>query len=88
MTKPKGKTPSLLSMSTGTPTVHTCGKATPCDRCGETVLKGQSCFQIPKMKSGFTSGPIFCSICTAEIIVQTKTELSALEEESQQFLKG
>jgi hypothetical protein len=81
MTKPKGKTPSLLSVSTGAPTVHTCGKATPCDRCGEKVLKGQSCFQIPKMKSGFTGHPIFCITCTTDVIEQTKTELAALEED-------
>jgi hypothetical protein len=88
MTRPKGKTPSLLSMSTGIPVVHTCGKATPCDRCGKTLSKGQSCFQIPKMKSGFTSRPIFCSACTADIIEQTKTELSAIEEDCRQLLKA
>lgn len=79
MAKPKGKTPSLLAVSTGSPVPHTCGKATPCDRCRETVVKGESCFQIPKMKSGFTNRPIFCIVCTAEIIEQTKIELSVLE---------
>jgi hypothetical protein len=88
MAKPKGKTPSLLSMSTGVPVVHTCGKATHCDRCGETVSKGQRCFQIPKMSSAFVIRPIFCTGCTANVIEQTKTELSALEKEFWQILKG
>lgn len=79
MVKPKGKTPSLLAVSTGTPVPHTCGKATPCDRCGEAVLKGKSCFQIPKMKSGFINHPIFCIVCTVAIVEQTKIELSAVE---------
>lgn len=79
MAKPKGKTPSLLAVSTGTPVPHTCGKATPCDRCGATVVKGESCFQIPKMKSGFTKHPIFCIVCTVAIVEQTKIELSAVE---------
>jgi hypothetical protein len=79
--KPKGKTPSLLSISTGAPTVHTCGKATPCDRCGETVVKGQRCFQIPKVKSGFTGHPIFCVECTVAIVEQTKIELSVVDQD-------
>lgn len=81
MAKPRGKTPSLLSISTGTPAVHTCGKATACDRCGDTVVKGQRCFQIPKVKSGFTGQPIFCVECTVAIVEQTKIELSAVEQD-------
>lgn len=81
MAIPKGKTPSLLAISTGTPVAHACGRATPCCRCGETVVKGQNCFQIPKVKSGFTRRPIFCTACTAAIVAQTKIELLALEEE-------
>jgi hypothetical protein len=79
MGKPKGKTPSLLSISTGKPTVHTCGKLTPCDRCGEKVAKGHICFQIPKMKSGFTNRSIFCVGCTSAILVQTKADIESLE---------
>ena len=81
MAKPKGKIPSLLAISTGTPEAHTCGRATPCDRCGETVAKGQRCFQIPKVKSGFTGRPIFCVECTVAIVEQTKIELSVVEQE-------
>ncbi len=79
MGKPKGKTPSLISMSTGKPAVHTCGRATDCDRCGEHVATGASCFQIPKMKNGFTIKPIFCVACVADIVAQTKSDVEALE---------
>ena len=79
MAKPKGKTPSLLAISTGTPEPHTCGKATPCDRCDGTVAKGESCFKIPKMKSGFVNHPIFCVVCTIAIVEQTKVELLVVE---------
>ena len=88
MTKPKGKSPSLLSMSTGVPEVHKCGRQTQCDRCDQPVLTGQTCFRIPKLKNGFTIRPIFCTECTASIIEQTKGELSALEQEFQQIAKG
>jgi hypothetical protein len=81
MARPKGKIPSLLAISTGTPEPHTCGKATACDRCGEIVVKGQRCFRIPKLKSGFTGHPIFCVACTIAIVEQTKTELLVVEKE-------
>jgi hypothetical protein len=88
MTKPKGKTPSLLSLSNGTPTTHTCGKATPCDRCQSTVLKGKTCFRVPKMASGFTNYPIFCVDCLADIVERTKADLSVLEETVRQVQSG
>jgi len=81
MAKAKGKIPSLLAISTGTPASHTCGKATPCDRCGEIVVKSQRCFKIPKVKSGFTGHPIFCVACTIAIIEQTKIELLVVEKD-------
>ena len=79
MGKPKGKIPSLLTMSTGIPTVHTCGKATTCDRCDGKVATGNVCFQIPKQKGGFTARPIFCVSCTADIVDKTKMDLLAVE---------
>ena len=81
MAKPKGKIPSLLAISTGTPEPHTCGKATSCDRCEEIVVKGQRCFKIAKVKSGFTGHPIFCVACTMAIIEQTKIELRVVEKD-------
>lgn len=83
MVKPKGKTPSLLAISTGKPESHTCGKATPYERCEEIVIKGQRCFRIPKVKSGFTGHPIFCIACTIAIIEQTKIELLVVEKAAQ-----
>lgn len=79
MPKPKGKTPSLLSMSTGSPVSHICGKATKCDRCNERIPTAAVCFQIPKQKSGFTARPIFCIACTKEIVEKTKSDLLAIE---------
>lgn len=79
MGKPKRKTPSLLTMSTGTPALHTCGKATKCDRCNERVATGHVCFQIPRAKGGFTVRPIFCVGCTADIVEKTKADLQVVE---------
>jgi len=79
--KPKGKTPSLLSMSTGRPTVYTCKKKTKCSRCKNEITMDQDCFQIPKMSAGFSSKKMFCVECTDSIVKQTKTEISKLEIE-------
>lgn len=86
MAKPRGKTPSLLSMSTGTPVEHTCGRNTPCGRCDEDVLKGAVCFQIPKLKNGFTVRPIFCVSCTSDIVSKTKVDLASIEDQLKQYL--
>jgi len=76
--KPKGKTPSLLSMSTGKPTVYTCKQKTKCSRCKNEITMGQDCFKIPKMSAGFSSKKMFCIECTDLIVQQTKTEISKL----------
>ena len=85
MGKPKGKTPSLLTMSTGTPIAHLCGQLTPCNRCGSELKKGTPCFQIPKTKSGFTAKPIFCIDCTSEIINKTKADILTIEKALDQY---
>jgi len=68
-------------MSTGKPEAHTCGKMTPCDRCNEEVAKGKA-----KMKSGFTSRPIFCVQCTSDIVVQSRADIAEIEAVVSQYL--
>lgn len=80
MTKPKGKTPSLLTQSTGKPVVHICQRRTTCKRCCNSIISGEKCFKIPKLNSGFSTPVIYCLDCFRLIIVQTKTDLSALEK--------
>jgi hypothetical protein len=43
------------------------------------VPKGELCFKIPKMKSGFVNHPIFCAACTSAIVEQTKVEILVVE---------
>lgn len=66
-------------MSTGSPVLHTCGKSTNCDRCKERIATAAACFQIPKLKNGFTAHPIFCIRCTKEIVEKTKSDLLEIE---------
>ena len=80
MSEPKGKTPSLLSMSTGKPTLHVCERSTKCSRCKKAVGQHENCFQIPKQKSGFTHKTIHCVSCMAKIVGQTRKDLEKVEE--------
>ncbi|WP_416876906.1 hypothetical protein [Litorimonas sp.] len=81
MAKPKGKTPSFMSMSTGKPSRHICGKTTACTRCKEPIPKGGHCFKIPKLRNGFTAKPVHCDKCVALIVEQTKSDLATVENQ-------
>ncbi|MCK5017141.1 MAG: hypothetical protein KAS32_08710 [Candidatus Peribacteraceae bacterium] len=80
MKKPKGKTPSLLTQSTGRPVVHECQRQTSCNRCKKIIITREKCFKIPKLVSGFSSPKIYCIKCFSLIIEQTKSELLELEK--------
>ena len=52
------------------------------DRCEEIIIKGQRCFKIPSVKSGFTRHLILCVACAAAIIEKTKIELLVAEKDA------
>jgi hypothetical protein len=79
MAKPRGKTPTLLSQSTGKPSVYLCKRKTKCSRCKEIINSGDDCFRIPKQVSGFTNKKTCCIVCFRLIINQTKDDLVDIE---------
>ena len=87
MTKPKGKTPSLLSCSTGKPVPYVCKRKSNCKRCDAEVHNGDICAQIPKSSGGFMVEKIHCLNCLEEMIKQTKIEISAIENSFTEFHK-
>jgi hypothetical protein len=78
---PKGKTPSLLSLSTGKPSIDSANNQKRCSRCKTTILKGQKYFQIPKSEAGFTKQKPFCLACFKKILDKTKKEIEELESD-------
>jgi hypothetical protein len=78
--KPKGKTPTLLSQSTGKPFADICKRKTVCTRCKQSMTMGTKHFKIPKLLNGFTRDKPFCLDCTKSIIEQTKKDLLEIEE--------
>lgn len=81
MAKPKGKTPSLLTQSTGKPVADTAQKKCKCNRCKGDILMGEKYFKIPKVESGFSNKKSCCINCFRDILEQTKADLSALGKE-------
>ena len=81
MTKPKGKTPSLLSRTNGRPERFVSKRKSDCVRCKTSILKDSTGFRIPTIESGFVHKRPFCLNCFGKIIEQTQKELSTIEQE-------
>jgi hypothetical protein len=80
MAKLRGKTPTLISGSSGKPAIATAKKKRACKRCKENILLGDSLFEIPKAGGGFSRKVPFCMSCFKDILEQTKKDLNDLQE--------
>lgn len=78
MSKPKGKTPSLICGVRGKPTLEQLSRQTSCTRCEAAIPKGH-CFKIPKVGSGFSSKQSFCHSCFGAILEQSRLDINDLE---------
>lgn len=79
MTKKRGKTPSLITGSSGKPVKVTAKRSRPCGRCSSSISSGEICFEVPKVGGGFSSKNTFCVNCFKEVLTQTKKDLDELE---------
>lgn len=78
--KPKGKTPSLISSSNGKPQRIHVQRKSKCCRCNCDIQVGQDCFGIPKAESGFSSKKRYCKLCFQNIIEQTQKDLDKVRK--------
>ncbi len=74
----RGRTPSLIGGSLGRPTKETCGRKTPCSRCGEGIVKGEVCYDVPQLQKPHSSTRRFCSKCFDEVLQKTRKDLEKL----------
>jgi len=86
MTKPKGKTPSLITKSNGKPYSHRYSRKTKCTRCHSDIINSKMCFVIPKDGGGFINEKPFCLICFRLILEKTKEDIAILEQELSMLL--
>jgi hypothetical protein len=76
---PKGKTPSLIGGSLGRPQQSTAGRASPCSRCDAEIVRGEKCFDVPRLAKPHSSTRRFCAACFGAVLEQTKADLAKLE---------
>jgi ribosomal protein L37E len=80
MNPKRGKTPSLLTGSSGKPAKVTAKRCRKCCRCAFMVSNGEVCFEVPKVGGGFSSKKTYCSNCFKEILEQTKKDIAIFDE--------
>lgn len=80
MTKPRGKTPSLLSKTNGKPCDETAKRTRKCCRCEGSIKKGSVFFIVPSTKAGFPYDKSFCLECFGNTLSQTEGELKELRD--------
>jgi len=78
--KIRGKTPSLISGSSGKPTLLEAKKKCNCCRCKKEIHKGEKCFSVPKVGTGFNSQKRYCRECFKSILEQTQKDLTSIAE--------
>lgn len=82
MKKIRGKTPSLITGSSGKPTKTVAKRSRNCRRCSSVISLGEACFEVPKVGGGFSSKKTFCINCFKEILIQTKKDIAKIEEDT------
>lgn len=73
----KGKTPTLISGSSGHPSLAQAQKTRKCIRCKEIISSGDKLFEIPKI-GGFSNKKAFCMCCFKDVLNQTQKDLDNL----------
>lgn len=75
---PKGKVPSLIGSTLGTPRKTVTDGTSKCKRCGGSVLKGTECYEIPQLGGSFSNYKRYCDGCFESILERTRADLDAL----------
>jgi hypothetical protein len=76
--KPRGKTPSLIGSTLGTPRKRIVKGKSHCKRCKVPISKGVECFEIPQLGGSFSNYRRYCDGCFRSILEKTKSDLEAL----------
>jgi hypothetical protein len=79
MPKPKGPVPSLIGGSNGRPKRVPVLKKSECSRCKGIFVAGDSCVEIPKLGSGYSSSRRVCNDCFQAILVKTTEDFDQIK---------
>lgn len=76
--KPKGKVPSLIGSTLGTPKKVLVERECTCKRCHCSISKGTECYEIPQLGGPFINHKRYCDVCFHSILAKTKDDLDTL----------
>jgi hypothetical protein len=79
--KPKGKVPSLIGGTLGTPRKTVTDGTCKCKRCETSIPKGTECHEIPQLGGSFSNYKRYCDPCFTSILERTKGDLDKLLQE-------
>ncbi len=79
--KPRGRTPSLIGGSLGSPRKCIVQKSCACKRCKASIQKGAECYEISQLGGSFSNYKRYCDDCFHSILEKTKTDLDLLFED-------
>lgn len=78
--KPKGKVPSLIGSTLGTPRRVYVKNKSKCKRCNGVIETGQNCAAIPQLGGGFQSLRRYCEECFKRILQKTQNDLDEFKK--------
>ena len=76
----RGRTPSLITGSSGKPNIKVAGRKRDCKRCKKDIFKGETCIEVPK-PGGFGKPKTYCISCFKEVLYKTQEDLDKLKLE-------
>jgi hypothetical protein len=79
MLKPRGPVPSLIGSANGRPKRVPVLKKSECSRCHSIFLAGQTCIEIPKVGSAYSTSKRVCDECFQVILKKTCEDLEAVK---------
>ena len=79
MRKKRGKAPSLITGSSGTPKKVTAKKKRECGRRECTIKSGEICFEVPQVSDVYPNKKTFCRPCFKEMLEKTRKDLDHLD---------
>lgn len=81
MTKsnPRGPTPSLIGGTNGRPKRVHVTRLSKCYRCGDDLMAGTECIEIPKLGTAYSTTRRCCDACFKLILTKTECDLIELK---------
>lgn len=78
-TNPRGPTPSLIGGTNGRPKRVPVTRLSKCYRCGDDLVAGTQCIEIPKLGTAYSTSRRCCDACFALILTKTEVDLGELK---------